>query len=242
VRMQVAIEAGRALTYETSYFVDKERYLLHKLASPDGLDKKAIKREERQLRRLVGLLTPMSKYYCSEMCVRVANDAVQVLGGSGYMKDYPVERHLRDARITTIYEGTSQLQIVAAIGGVKGGHAEKRFAQLADMDYGDEWADALQQLAQAREVLESMLTAAKEKGSAYTDLYARSIVDATIDIYVGYLFLGQASVSSSAHKRAVARHFMAGLLPRVQMIGATVRSGEASPLDAFDELIGNVPE
>jgi len=50
--------------------------------------------------------------------VRVANDALQVLGGSGYMKDYPVERYLRDARITTIYEGTSQLQIVAAVRGV----------------------------------------------------------------------------------------------------------------------------
>ena len=55
------------------------------------------------------MLTPMSKYYASEMSMRVANDADPVLGGSGYMKDYPAERHLRDARITTIYEGTSQL-------------------------------------------------------------------------------------------------------------------------------------
>ena len=60
----------------------------------------------------------MSKYYCSEMCNRVAYDAIQVLGGSGYMKDYAAERYARDARITTIYEGTSQLQVVAAVRGV----------------------------------------------------------------------------------------------------------------------------
>ena len=67
------------------------------------------------------MLTPMAKYYASEMSMRTSNGAVSVLGGSGYMKDYPVERYLRDARITTIYEGTSQLQVVAAIAGVTGG-------------------------------------------------------------------------------------------------------------------------
>ena len=72
----------------------------------------------RQLQRVNGMLTPMSKYYASEMACRVANQAIQVLGGSGYMKDYAAERYLRDARITTIYEGTSQLQVVAAVRGV----------------------------------------------------------------------------------------------------------------------------
>ena len=70
------------------------------------------------------MLTPMSKYYCSEMCDRVAYNAIQVLGGSGYMKDYAAERYLRDARITTIYEGTSQLQVVAAVRGVSSGAFE----------------------------------------------------------------------------------------------------------------------
>ncbi|NIQ79352.1 MAG: acyl-CoA dehydrogenase, partial [Anaerolineae bacterium] len=50
-------------------------------------------------------------YYAAEMSIRVANDALQVHGGSGYMKEYPVERLYRDARITSIYEGTSQIQI-----------------------------------------------------------------------------------------------------------------------------------
>ena len=91
------------------------------------LDKEEEKRRKqlsRTLKRINGMLTPMSKYYCSEMCIRVANDAIQVLGGSGYMKDYAAERYLRDARITTIYEGTSQLQVVAAVRGVTSGAFE----------------------------------------------------------------------------------------------------------------------
>ena len=60
----------------------------------------------------------------------MANDAIQVLGGSGYMKDYAAERYLRDARITTIYEGTSQLQVVAAVRGVSSGAFETCVAEL----------------------------------------------------------------------------------------------------------------
>ena len=87
----------------------------------DKDDEKQRKQASRTYKRLNAMLTPMSKYYCSEMCIRVANDTIQVLGGSGYMKDYAAERYLRDSRITTIYEGTSQLQVVAAIRGVTSG-------------------------------------------------------------------------------------------------------------------------
>ena len=65
------------------------------------------------------------------MCNRVTYESISVLGGSGYMKDYPLEQLYRDARITSIYEGTSQLQVVAAIRGVTSGTAEKRFAEFA---------------------------------------------------------------------------------------------------------------
>jgi len=63
----------------------------------------------------------MLKLFSSEYCNQIAYDALQVHGGTGYMKDFPVERLYRDARITTIYEGTSQLQVVAAIRGVTNG-------------------------------------------------------------------------------------------------------------------------
>ena len=69
--------------------------------------------------------------------MRVAHDAIQVLGGSGYMKDYPAERYLRDARITTIYEGTSQLQVVAAVRGVSSGAFDVWTEEWEKQGYAD---------------------------------------------------------------------------------------------------------
>ncbi|MHC4930277.1 MAG: acyl-CoA dehydrogenase family protein [Planctomycetota bacterium] len=95
----------------------------------------------------------MSKYFCSEMSNTVSYDAIQVLGGSGYMRDYACERYARDARITTIYEGTSQLQVVAAVRGVCGGTGEKYLTQLAAKEYGDHVKDLTDMLAEGTETL-----------------------------------------------------------------------------------------
>jgi len=138
--MRVAIEATRALVYETSRICDLENNNLRVLEFKTPSDPAEVKRrraDARVLKRLNGMLTPMSKYYASETCVRVANDAVQVLGGSGYMRDYPAERYLRDARITTIYEGTSQLQIVAAVRGVCSGAFQKHVEEMEQKTYED---------------------------------------------------------------------------------------------------------
>ncbi|PJZ51056.1 acyl-CoA dehydrogenase family protein [Leptospira saintgironsiae] len=68
--------------------------------------------------KLAGILTPISKFYCSESCVKIAGDAVQLHGGAGFTEDYDVSRIYRDSRITTIYDGTSQIQVNASIGGI----------------------------------------------------------------------------------------------------------------------------
>ena len=138
------------------------------------------------------MLTPMSKYYCSEMCNRVAYDAIQVLGGSGYMRDYPVERHARDARITTIYEGTSQLQIVAAVRAVCSGTAAKFIAELAGQQYEPALKGLLEQLQAGTEHLAKAVAFVKEQDNEYMDLYGRALVDIAIDLINGYLFCGQA--------------------------------------------------
>jgi len=114
--MRVQIEAARSLLYESSIIVDLQyAYTLY------GTNDKETTAKIKELTRLAGLLTPMAKYYASEMCNKVTYDAIQIFGGAGYMRDYEVERLYRDARITTIYEGTSQLQIIAAIGGITSG-------------------------------------------------------------------------------------------------------------------------
>ena len=157
-------------------------------------EKRELKQQEKKFKRLAGMLTPMSKYYASEMCNRVAYDAIQVLGGSGYMKDYPVERHARDARITTIYEGTSQLQIIAAVRGVCSGAAEKYLLEFEQNTYADDLNDLLDILIQGRQQLFDAVAFVKEKpGTEYMDLKGRKLVDAAIMIIVGHLFLRQAS-------------------------------------------------
>lgn len=70
--------------------------------------------EMKYYQKNADVLTPLLKLFASEYCNQIAYDAIQIHGGTGYMKDFPVERIFRDARITTIYEGTSQLQVVAA--------------------------------------------------------------------------------------------------------------------------------
>ncbi|MHC4230499.1 MAG: acyl-CoA dehydrogenase family protein, partial [Planctomycetota bacterium] len=97
IDIKVAIEAGRALLYETSRVVDMEIGYAKRLETnppKDKVEAKQLKNESRKYRRYAAMLTPMSKYYCSEMCNSVTYDSMQVLGGSGYMRDYACERYV----------------------------------------------------------------------------------------------------------------------------------------------------
>ena len=243
VDMKIAIEAARALTYETSRVCDLENNNLRVLEiSPpaDPAELKQRKEWSRTYKRRNGMLTPMSKYYASEMCVKVASDAIQVLGGSGYMKDYPVERHLRDARITTIYEGTSQLQVVAAVRGVCSGAFEKCVDEFEQTAYTDHALNTLKaQLVEARALVAKAIAFVKEKGVEYTDLHGRRLVDSAIAILVGHLFLAQATRSD--RKKAVARRFIDTHLPAIRRGVDLILSADRSPLDDYQTLAGAVP-
>jgi alkylation response protein AidB-like acyl-CoA dehydrogenase len=238
--MRIVIEAARALTYEASGSCDVENNNLRILEFNKPSDPDEVKRrkgEARILKRRNGMLTPMCKYYASEMCVRVANDAIQVLGGSGYMTDYPVERHLRDARITTIYEGTTQLQIVAAVRGVCGGAFEKLVAQYEEREYTDPLLrDLRQSLSQGKDRVLEGIRVIKEKGGQYMDLAGRRLVDSAIAVIVGHLFLQQATASE--RKRAVARRYIQTSALTIDRDIALVCSGDTSVMDDFEALAG----
>ena len=111
--MRAKIDASRAILYETARCVDV--YKLWQEAAKARTLTSEERAEMKYYNKLADALTPMLKLMSSEFCNQICYDAVQVHGGTGYMKDFPVERMYRDARITTIYEGTSQLQVVAAI-------------------------------------------------------------------------------------------------------------------------------
>ena len=111
--MKAKLDASRALLYECSRFVDMYK-IYEDIARERSLtpDERA---EMKHYSRLADALTPLAKGLGSEYCNQNAYDCIQIHGGSGFMKDYACERLYRDARITSIYEGTTQLQVVAAI-------------------------------------------------------------------------------------------------------------------------------
>jgi hypothetical protein len=264
IDMKMMVETGRALLYETSRVVDFEVGLTKIAEGPDSAPAaaKEAKQALRKVKRLAAMLTPMSKYYCSEMSNTVTYNAIQVLGGSGYMRDYASERLARDARITTIYEGTSQLQVVAAVRGVCGGTAEKYLEDLAGMDYADSVKDLLALLAEGTETLKRCAAYAKEQGVDYMDLFGRPLVDMAIALINGYLFCGQASskvqmdvavansgdaqmpkkVSMADRKLMVARRYITRNAARMKAWAEEITSGDKSTFREYEMLVGPVPE
>lgn len=119
-KMERETKAMRCLMVEASTAVD--RY--HWKTLRGGKDRAKKDDSLRKWEKLAGTITPMAKYYISEMCNAVAYDAIQVFGGAGFIEEYDVARLYRDARITNIYDGTTQIQVNAAIGGVVSGMSE----------------------------------------------------------------------------------------------------------------------
>jgi len=241
--MQVHIEAARALLYETSRICDQENNNLRILEWSKNLDKaeqKERKQTSRAMKRLNSMLTPMSKYYCSEMCISVANDTVQVLGGSGFITDYPAERYLRDARITTIYEGTSQLQVVAAVRGITSGTFGQYVAPFEEKQYDDSLLEELKRkLIAGREKIVETIAFVKGRSSSYVDLSARRLVDAAITVICGHLLLAQGAASE--RKRRVARRYVEKGLGTLEMNCREVLAGDVSAIDEYELLAGPVP-
>jgi len=239
---RLRIEAARALLYETTRVVDLHMATLRKRevdtwSSPD--ERRENTRAERRLKRVASLLTPLAKFYCCEIANIVASDAIQVLGGSGYMRDYAVERHFRDARITNIYEGTSQLQVVGAIGGILAGTAAKHIAELAArLDPPPRGLKSLcAKLGRISGLLEAGISFVKDGGSQdYTDLVARKLVEMTCDLIIGCIFLDQAR--NDKRRAILAKRFVLTAFERNKMNLALIRSGEKSPIRHLQEIIG----
>ena len=216
--MRVAIEAGRTLLYETARFVDLKEGLEH--ASELHPEKSAeLRTELKKYSRLASLFTPLVKAYNTEMANKVTYDAIQIHGGTGYMKEFAVERHYRDARITNIYEGTTQLQVVAAIGGITSGAAVAVFDEYEGEDYSHATA-LFQQVKKARNMTEKALVHLKGlEDEGLVSYHARRLVEMTTGVIQGYLLLRDAA-HSAAHddrKLRVAEIFIHKMAVAVEM-------------------------
>ena len=161
--MRAKTDATRALLYETARCVD-----MYKIYEDIAKERK-LEAEERQTlkkySRLADMLTPMLKLFSSEYANQNTYDCIQVYGGSGFMKDYPCERYYRDARILTIYEGTSQLQVVAAIRGVVQGGYLARIKEYEAMEVKPEFAEMRKTLVALREDFEKCVEKINAFGS-----------------------------------------------------------------------------
>jgi len=242
VRMSVDLQAARTLTYYSSFCVDLEYGALRKLEHggiEDKAEARALKQESRKRGRFNKLLTPMSKYYASEMSMRVSNDSIAVLGGSGYMKDYSVERHLRDSRITSIYEGTSQLQIVAAVSGVTAGTLDTMLGEMLERDWTGEPAELIEQIRAGTALLGESVEYVKAQQASYRDLCARKLVDMVTILVIAALLCEQATASDK--KLSVARYWLAWRMPQFRMLGEQVCFGDHSAVDEFETLAGPLP-
>lgn len=186
--MHAKLTASRCLLYETARFVDMYKTLAH-ISTERPLTKEE-REEQKKYQKLADVFTPLAKGLTSEFCNEIAYDALQIHGGSGFMKDYPIERIYRDARITTIYEGTTQLQVVAAIKGVTTG------AFLAQIEEYDK-ATIKPETESYRFILTSMTLEYEEAEARVTvhnnpefvDFHARRLVEMAGNIIMGYILL-----------------------------------------------------
>ena len=190
--MKAKLDASRCLLYETSRYVD-----VYKALEDISKERKLEPEERAEMKaynKLASALTPLAKGMGSEYCNQNAYDAIQIHGGSGFMKDYACERVYRDARITSIYEGTTQLQVVAAIGHVTTGSYNVLFEEYDKMPVSEE-------LATQKEIVKNMLAKYQAAVASvnevndpeYTSFVARRLVEMAGDVVMSYLLITDAT-------------------------------------------------
>ena len=237
--MQTNLSAARALICDTGVIVDLDAFLEQKLEAMDKNDPEyaTLRAEQRKQAKLAKTLTPMSKFFTCEMANKVTSDAIQVHGGSGYMRDYPVERHFRDCRITSIYEGTTQLQVIAAIGCVLAGDLAERFAEFKAEPYEKPLGTLAAKLNRMLDQLTKCVEYVKKKDSrAYTEFHARRIVEIATDAYVGYLLLRQAK--KAAERQFIAKNFIVRAAARAEANTRLVTSGDQTVIRKHEAMLG----
>jgi hypothetical protein len=190
--MKIKLFAIRSLLYETSRFVDIYKTYSH-ISGERPLEAEE-RKEAKQKQRLADIFTPMLKLISSEYCNQIAYDAIQVHGGTGFMKDFPVERIYRDARITSIYEGTSQLQVVAAIRGISTGGFLNQIREYEQRSYKPELEFLKKKLIRMTNDFETITGEILEtKDEELLDFHARRLVEMAGNIIMGYLLLNDAA-------------------------------------------------
>jgi alkylation response protein AidB-like acyl-CoA dehydrogenase len=233
--MRAEIDTTRALVLEAGRWVDRKNALDRLKArgklTPEG------RKQLKEADRLAAVLTPLAKYHATEMGNRVCYQAMQVHGGTGYMREFNIERHFRDIRVTSIYEGTSQLQVVAATGGILGHSLDALLDEWAAEDLDGELAGLKSQVEEATTLFNRSIDHMKEVDDRdLVDYYAADLADMAVDVLTSWLALRTAT---SERKREVASVYISAVLPRFRGRMLALQASDPTPLRAKDLILAD---
>ncbi|MCC8146344.1 MAG: acyl-CoA dehydrogenase family protein [Bacteroidales bacterium] len=199
--IKAKLDASRTILYETARFVD-----MYKTWEDIEKERKLEPEEKAELKKykkLADAYTPLGKAMTTEYANQTTYDCIQVHGGSGFMKDYACERLYRDARITNIYEGTTQLQVVAAIRHVLTGTYLSQMKEYQEEQVNPELAALKSRLGEMVEIYEQLVPkVADTKDNEYIDFQARRLVECAGHIVLGYLLLQDANRNPEEFRRS----------------------------------------
>ena len=238
-RMTLALEGSRALLYRCCLLVDRNRAIDSRLAAEDLADAERAElesiRERNEVR--IRLLTPLSKYLATENSDRISRQAIQVHGGLGFMAESTVGKLHADAIITTIYEGTSEIQVSFALKEIGKGALVVVFDECRkELDQLDR--EPLDDLAsKVRAGIEQILQAsgALLQDLSYALLSSKLLADAVINVIVGTELLKQASVDE--RRVDLAASWINRTMLEVEMNCRRISEGTAARIDRAERIV-----
>ena len=191
-RMKAKLDAGRSLLYCCARYVD-----IYKALEDISRDTKLTPEERQEMKkytRLADAFTPLAKGMNSEYANQNAYDAISIHGGSGFIMEYKCQRLFRDARIFSIYEGTTQLQVVAAIRYITNGTYLSIIKEMLENEVSDDLKSLKERVAKLIELYEAAINKVKEANDqAVHDFLARRLYNMTGDIVMSLLILDDAT-------------------------------------------------
>jgi 3-(methylthio)propanoyl-CoA dehydrogenase len=238
VDMRTRLEASRTLLYKTAEVVGLKESLEAKIERLKG---KGVSTTDLTVRlrdtvKIAGLLTPMCKYFLTEGANKITYDALQIHGGTGYMREFKVERLVRDARITNIYEGTTQLQVVAATGGVVTDVLKEFFEEHGRKEYRGALASLAAHLREMRELfLESVRYVTERRDGAFQEVAAQNLLELYGSTYVGYLLMDHAELED--RKIFIANRFVLSAVADARRHVESIKNGAMSDILHADKIL-----
>lgn len=231
-RMKAKLDAGRSLLYQTARYVD-----LYKALEDIGRDRKLTPEERQELKkwnRLADAFTPLAKGTNSELANQNAYDAISIHGGSGFIMEYKSQRLFRDARIFSIYEGTTQLQVVAAIRYITNGTYLNIMKEMLQGEVSESLKPLQERVAKLVATYEACLDKVKAGANQDEhDFLGRRLYDMTADIVASLLILDDATRAPELFEKS-ANVFVRMAEEEVMGKAAYIQAFQADDLKNFE--------